>query len=260
MSEHEKKFSGRVKEYAQYRARYSKQILATLAAECGLRKEHVIADVGAGTGMLAELFLEHGNTVIAIEPNAEMLAACAAMQREYPALRTVMASAEETTLADASVDLVAVGRAFHWFDADAARAEFARILRPGGWLVLASVGRRKDSDMAVERAYEEVLQAIYPAYQEIRNRYNTYDRVEEFFAGSRVLREKIESEELMTLAMVIGQTQSLSFAPLAGEPGHAAMVERLTELFEQYAEHGTLRMPIASYLICVQLGRDSTAR
>jgi len=148
-----------------------------------------------------------------------------------------------------------VGRAFHWFDADAARAEFARILRPGGWLVLASLGRRKDGDTEMERAYEEVLQTIYPAFQEIRDRYKTYDRVEELFAGSRVLREKIESEEWMTPAMLIGQTQSLSFAPLESEPGHAAMVERLTEFFARYAEDGMLRMPIACYLICVQLGR-----
>jgi len=255
MSEHDKKFSGRVKEYVQYRARYSAEILATLETQCDLRREHVIADVGAGTGMLAELFLEHGNTVIAIEPNVEMLAACEAMKEQYRALRTVRASAEETTLADDSVDFVAVGRAFHWFDATRARIEFERILRPGGWIVLASVGRRKESETEMERAYEAVLQKIHPAFEEVRNRYNTYDRVQEFFAGSRILREKIESVEPMTLEMLIGQTQSLSFAPLAGEPGHTEMVVMLTELFERYAENGMLRMPMASYLICVQPGR-----
>jgi len=260
MSEHKEKFSGRVKEYAQYRARYSTQIIATLEAQCGLRKEDVIADVGAGTGMLAELFLEHGNSVIAVEPNAEMLAVCAAMQERHPALRTVMASAEETTLADASVDFVVVGRAFHWFDAERARAEFARILRPGGWLVLASVGRRREDTTPVGQGYREVLQRITPEYAEIIKRFNIYDNAEQFFAGSIVLRELFESEELMTLEMLIGQTQSISFAPLAGEAGHAAMVEMLTEFFARYAENGTLRMPMASYLICIQLGRSDTSR
>ena len=255
MNENKEKFSGRVKEYAQYRARYSAQIIATLETQCGLRKEDVIADIGAGTGMLAELFLEHGNSVIAVEPNAEMLAECAAMQERYPALRTVRAAAEETTLADASVDFVVVGRAFHWFDAERARAEFTRVLRPGGWLVLASVGRRREDTTAVGQAYREVLQRITPEYGEIIKRFDIYDNAEQFFAGSAVLRECFESEELMTLEMLIGQTQSISFAPLEGQPGHAAMVEMLTEFFAQYAVDGVVRMPTASYLICIQLGR-----
>jgi SAM-dependent methyltransferase len=39
-------------------------------------------------------------------------------------------------LADASVDAVVVGQAFHWFDPGPALAEIVRVLRPGGWLAL----------------------------------------------------------------------------------------------------------------------------
>ena len=45
----------------------------------------------AGTGMVAELFLENGNAAIAAEPNAEMRAACARWLSRYLGLRVVNA-------------------------------------------------------------------------------------------------------------------------------------------------------------------------
>jgi ubiquinone/menaquinone biosynthesis C-methylase UbiE len=251
MSEHKEKFTGRVQEYSKYRLRYSQHVMEVLRARCGLAPEDVIADVGAGTGMLAEIFLAAGNSVIAIEPNAEMLAACEALKKRYPALRTVQAAAEATTLADASVDLVAVGRAFHWFDTAKALAEFRRILRPGGWVVLASVGRRKDGNTVIERAYEALLRSV-PEFAETIRRFNVYDRAEELFPGGRVLREKIESVEWMTLEELVGQTQSFSFTPHPGEPGYDALQEALREFFAAHAVEGRLAMPVASYLICGQ--------
>ncbi len=207
--------------------------------------------------MLAEIFLAAGNTVIAIEPNEEMLAACEGLKAQYPALRTVKATAEATTLPDASVDLVAAGRAFHWFDTERALAEFRRILRPGGWVVLASVGRRKKMEelSEVERAYDALLMRCVPAFAETKERFNVYDRAEELFPGGRVLREEIESEERMSLEMVEGQTQSFSFAPRQGEPGYAELHSALREFFAAYAVDGFLRVPMASYVICGQFER-----
>ncbi len=251
-SDHKEKFSGRANDYAEYRRRYSMQLIAVMETKYGLRKEHVIADIGAGTGMLAELFLAHGNRVIAVEPNAEMLAECRKMQTQYPALQMVMASAEETTLADGSVDFIAAGRAFHWFDMERARVEFKRILKPGGWVVLASVGRRR-GDTPLEREYENLLLRTTPAYVETISRFRVYDEPEIFFgSGSCVWRETIESTEVMTLARLEGQTRSLSCAPLQGDPGYEAMRIELAELFRRHAHNGVLRMPVISHLVCGQ--------
>lgn len=52
--------------------------------------------------------------------------------RDHHLFESIDGSAEDTTLADESVDLVVVANALHWVDRDAARAEFSRILRPGG--------------------------------------------------------------------------------------------------------------------------------
>ncbi|HEY0308310.1 MAG TPA: class I SAM-dependent methyltransferase [Acidobacteriaceae bacterium] len=255
-SDEKEKFSGRANDYTKYRSRYSMQLIAVMEAKCGLRKEHVIADIGAGTGMLAELFLAHGNRVIAVEPNAEMMAECMKMQAQYPALQTVMASAEETTLAAGCVDFVAAGRAFHWFDAERARVEFKRILKAHGWVILASVGRRR-GDTPLEREYEDLLLRTTPAYAETTSRFKVYDEPEIFFGnGSCVLRETIESTEAMTLAMLEGQTRSLSCAPLDGDPGYEAMRAGLTELFRRHAQNGVLQMPVISHLICGQFAAD----
>ncbi|MDR3734396.1 MAG: class I SAM-dependent methyltransferase [Acidobacteriaceae bacterium] len=250
-SDHKEKFSGRVNDYVAYRSRYSRQLIAIMKTKCGLCREHVIADVGAGTGMFAELFLAHGNRVIAVEPNVEMMQERMKLQARYARLQVVKASAEETTLADVSVDFIAAGRAFHWFDAERAKVEFKRIIKPGGWVILASVGRRR-GDTPLECAYEELLLHAAPAYVAMTERFKIYNEPERFFGKGHVLREAIESMEAMTLAMLEGQTRSLSCAPLQNDPGYEVMRVGLAELFRSYAKDGVVHMPVISQLTCGQ--------
>ncbi len=66
------RFSTRVANYVKYRPSYPKAIIDLLATECGLTPNSVVADVGSGTGLLAELFLKAGNRVLGVEPNREM--------------------------------------------------------------------------------------------------------------------------------------------------------------------------------------------
>src|SRR5437764_1020077 len=124
------RFSTRVDNYVKYRPGYPPAIVGLLEAECGLTPESVVADIGAGTGLLAELWLRHGNPVCGVEPNREMREAGARLLAAYPAFTSVDGTAEATTLPDQSVDFVTAGQAFHWFEPVAARREFARILRP----------------------------------------------------------------------------------------------------------------------------------
>ncbi len=91
---------------------------------CGLTAVSAVADLAAGTGLLTEIFLAAGFAVTAVEPNAEMRAACAALQQEFPTLRVVEGTAEVTGLPDHSMDLITVAQAMHWFDLDRAKAEF----------------------------------------------------------------------------------------------------------------------------------------
>ena len=72
-----RRFDGKVTDYARHRERYSHEILLPiLRSHCGLTSKWVVADIGAGTGMLSDVFLANGNHTIAVEPNAEMREMC----------------------------------------------------------------------------------------------------------------------------------------------------------------------------------------
>jgi SAM-dependent methyltransferase len=85
-----------------------------------------VLDLGAGTGKLTTVLLDLGLDVVAVEPSEPM------RERIPPRAEVLDGSAESLPLADGSVDAVLVGQAFHWFDAEKALAEMARVLRPGG--------------------------------------------------------------------------------------------------------------------------------
>ena len=66
------RFSSRVDDYVKYRPHYPREVIDVLRREIGFRPEHVVADIGSGTGISSALFLQNGNDVFAIEPNAQM--------------------------------------------------------------------------------------------------------------------------------------------------------------------------------------------
>src|SRR5881409_3017221 len=129
MTDPTQRFSIRVQNYIRYRPRYPKEIIGILQSRCGLSRDSVIADVGSGTGILAEIFLANGNRVFGIEPNAPMREAGEGLLGSYRGFTSIDATAEATTLSGHSVDFVTAGQAFHWFDRQACRTEFQRILR-----------------------------------------------------------------------------------------------------------------------------------
>ena len=90
----------------------------------------VVIDLAAGTGKLTRLLRRDGRTVIGVEPVDAMRRACAA---HAP---VAGGTAELLPLRSASVDAVTVGQGFHWFSYDVALREIARVLRPGGLLLL----------------------------------------------------------------------------------------------------------------------------
>jgi len=102
---------------------------------------HVV-DLGAGTGKGTRAIAELGHQVIAVEPSDGIREALATSLGALPlevALRitTLSGGAEDLPIETGSVDAVTVFQAWHWFDAETAGAECARVLRPGGWLSMA---------------------------------------------------------------------------------------------------------------------------
>jgi SAM-dependent methyltransferase len=126
-----RRFSGLEVDYARARPGYPPQVVDILRTELGLEPGNTIVDLGAGTGNLSRLLLAAGMRVIAIDPNGPMLSAA---HRQYAcsSFHPLQARAEQTALADRTVDAAVSAQAFHWFDPAASRAELLRILRPPG--------------------------------------------------------------------------------------------------------------------------------
>ncbi len=238
MSDPLARFSNRADNYAKYRPGYPPGVIDILKTDCGLTAKSIVADVGSGTGILSELFLRNGNTVFGIEPNAAMRQASDHLLKEFPDFVSVDATAEATALAASSIDLITAAQAFHWFDRGQARTEFARILRPGGWVVLIWNERRLDST-AFLRDYENLLLRFGTDYEKIRHE-NVAGEIAQFFAPATFQMQTLENFQLFDFESLKGRTRSASYTPEPGNPNFEPMFAKLEELFDAHQSGGII--------------------
>jgi SAM-dependent methyltransferase len=125
-------------DYATHRAGFPSSFYSTLDDMGVAVTGSALLDLGTGTGTLARGFAARGARVQALDPSSEMLEQARVLaQRENLTVDFINASAEATGLPVASIDIVTAGQCWHWFDRPRAAAECARVLRPGGQLIIA---------------------------------------------------------------------------------------------------------------------------
>ena len=142
-------YGTKAEKYAKYRWGYAAEAIAAIFDAVGVSSQTVVADLGAGTGILTKHFVGRAKLVYAIEPEAEMRAFLEKAFSENPFCQIINSSAENTGLPAHSVDLIIVGQVIHWFEPGAAYKEFQRVLKPVGWLALL---RNYGTDLAYEKA------------------------------------------------------------------------------------------------------------
>jgi SAM-dependent methyltransferase len=249
------RFSNRVTDYVRYRPGYPPEAITLLREECHLRPGHVIADIGSGTGFLSELFLKNGNRVYGVEPNEAMRQAGEEYLAAYDGFSSINGSAEATTVDDASIDFVTAGQAFHWFQPDATRKEFRRILKADGWIVVLWNHRRMDTPFA--SAYEDLLVKYGTDYQKVRDAYPEAHIMQEFFAGGSVSQRILPNEQVFDRDGLAGRLRSSSYAPQESHANYAPMMADLERLFSANQQEGRVRMEYATHVYFGRLGTET---
>ena len=223
------RFSNRVENYVKYRPGYPYAIISLLQTECGLTPKSIVADIGSGTGKLSELFLDNGNRVLAVEPNEAMRVAAEKLLNARQNFVSVNGTSEATTLDSASVDFVTAGQAFHWFDPVATRLEFARILRPGGWVALVWNDRKLEATPFL-KDYETLLLEFGTDYQEVRND-KDITGIARFFAPTSYLSKSFPNRQLFDLEGLRGRVLSSSYTPQPDSPKFEPMLKEIEHIF-----------------------------
>lgn len=230
------RFTDRVDDYVQFRPGYPVALVREVARIAGLGPGRVVADAGSGTGIFSRLLLQTGAQVIAVEPNPTMRAAAELALSADPRFQSLDGSAECTGLPAGSVDLVTAAQAFHWFDPPMARAEFARILKPGG-LVALIWNQRKDTPF--NRDYESMLERLAPRYHEVREKDRAAEsKIRAFFAPCDVAFARFDNEQVLDAAGVRGRLTSSSYAPRPGAPGYIEIIDELGKIFARHQQDG----------------------
>jgi len=226
-----KRFSSRVENYIKYRPNYPQEIIDFLKEKGILLKDSIIVDIGSGTGILSEMFLKEGNTVYGVEPNLDMRKAGEKLLEKYRNFTSIEGSAESTGLEDKSVDIIAVGQAFHWFNLEQAKMEFKRILRPEGTVIIVWNNRRKSGN-TFSGDYEKLMRKYGTDYNLVRK---SETKIEDFFIYKKKMFYNYQKLDHSGLK---GRFLSASYIPLEKGPKFNEMIRELKKVFKENQKNG----------------------
>ena len=150
-------FEAVAEQYERARPTYADDALRWLVDRIGIGPGRRVLDLAAGTGKLTRQLVALGASVVAVEPGDAMRSL---LERVVPEAEALAGSAEAIPLADASVDAITVGQAYHWFRPEEALAEMHRVLRPGG--AVALLWNQWDEDDPLQREIDGLLEPLRP--------------------------------------------------------------------------------------------------
>lgn len=236
-----------VENYLKYRLDYPEKLIDFLYDACDFSRESVIADIGSGTGTFTRHLLERGSRVVAIEPDRELReTAERILSDEFPRFFSLEASAENTTLSDASVNHIVCAQSFHYFDGEKCRREFRRILRPEGSVVLIGMKPAGDDEFAREC---DALIRRYSGYGRGKDGADMDSVYSAFFSPSGVSGFSHSGQLSLDFDGFCGRLFSFFCLPGPGDDRYDDLLEEMELLFELYQQSGKVnyRYEIRAY-------------
>lgn len=223
-------YAGKAEDYAAYRPPYSPAGIETLCECVGLDASWTVADIGSGTGNVSRHLVGRVSRVFAVEPDDAMRQESEALLGTYPSFVSVAGTAEVTTLPDRSVDLITVGQALHWFEAERAYCEFDRILKPNGWLAILwnRFGMEADTNMSVFLREAHSSRFSFPV--------TIQEDWKQFIGGAR----------------------SAARAPNLGDDGYEDFERGQKSAFDARATNGLITVTYATELVVGRMNRRTT--
>lgn len=131
--------------YELYRPPYPAEFFRAVVQKLALSKQHALIDLGTGPGVLALGFAPYVGRIVGVDPEPAMLtAARAASARADVGVTFIEGRAEDLPADIGSFDIVTIGRALHWMDHKALGPLFARLVAPGGAIVICASFSARD--------------------------------------------------------------------------------------------------------------------
>jgi SAM-dependent methyltransferase len=153
------RFSGLGECYHAHRPTPPAVVIEFLSRMAGTPCPRLVVDLGSGTGLSTRIWDGHAETVIGIEPNADMRARSeGAAPESRTALRYEDGLSTATGLPDDCADVVTCSQSLHWMEPEPTFAEAARILRPGGVFAAIDCDWPPAIQWEADRAFNEVLE------------------------------------------------------------------------------------------------------
>ena len=233
-------FSAKVTDYLASRPDYPAALFEQLRRLCGLAPGAVVADIGAGTGLLTKDLLAQAWLAIAVEPNDEMRAAADSLLGLNPSYRSINGSAEASGLADHSVDLITATQAFHWFDLAATAREFRRVLQPGAMVALIWNDRVLDDPLNL--ALDQLLDRFGGSKRAALVAHEQGRDVALFFGGEPLHRLQLPHQHRLSGDALLSLVFSRSYMPARDSVPGEAVSKAIGNIVRAHADNGSVSM------------------
>jgi ubiquinone/menaquinone biosynthesis C-methylase UbiE len=239
-------FSSVAREYSNFRPGYPPELFEWLARSC-LRNE-AVWDCGCGSGQASVALAAHFQRVYATDASAEQIGAA----KPHESVSYSVAKAERSGLPDASVDLVTVAQALHWFDVDAFYAEARRVARPGAVLAVWTYPRPEFMDPALDRVFRDFYIHVVGPYwpperRHVDAHYGTLPPPPKEWASIELLPPPLALELQWSRQQVLGYVSSWSASVRYQKEKGTDPVPLLDDMFAAVWPGDTqaiLRMPL----------------
>jgi SAM-dependent methyltransferase len=245
-------FTTVAREYANFRPGYPPELFEWLARASPARD--AVWDAGCGSGQASVALAGYFSTVHATDVAAEQIAAA----KSHPRVRYTVAPAEKCGLADASVDLVTVAQALHWFDVGAFYAEARRVARRGALLVVWNYPRPEFEETALDEVFRDFYANVVGPYWPAERKHVEANYTTLPFPQPEMPHPRFAIDLEWSRSQVIGYVSSWSATARYREARGADPVPLLSRALQDVwpdERPARLRMPLGMRVAKIRAGR-----